>query len=272
MASIAELAQRSPYLYWPLRRTWTALATIVPPRAVPGIPGRVHYNDLLLGGRDSDSVRAYAHVGTQAVDLLERSLTMRGKTLLDVEHILDFGCGYGRVLRYLVQRVSPSRISACDLDPRAVQFCAREFGVQPVISKQELRAVRLGSYDLIWMGSVLTHVDPWTAEEMLRVLLEHLTENGIIAFTTLGASTLDQTSRFGSVRLQCPQILDQLASSGVCYVPYDHYFGNGYGLSWYTSQKVQTTVTSIGGERLSPVIYDPGSWASLQDFWAFAVV
>ena len=45
---------------------------------------------------------------------------------------LDFGCGYGRVIRFLVERVPPDRIWASDVAHEAVDFCRSEFGVHPL--------------------------------------------------------------------------------------------------------------------------------------------
>ncbi|HKE49562.1 MAG TPA: class I SAM-dependent methyltransferase, partial [Rhodanobacteraceae bacterium] len=46
--------------------------------------------------------------------------------------VLDFACGYGRLLRFLALSIDPRRIWACDLRTDAVDFVRDAFGVQPL--------------------------------------------------------------------------------------------------------------------------------------------
>lgn len=74
--------------------------------------------------------------------------------------ILDFGCGYGRVLRVLRNEFPDARITACDVDRGAAEFCAQTFGATAVYSSTDPSEVRLGGkFDLIWVGAVFTHID-----------------------------------------------------------------------------------------------------------------
>src|SRR5204863_8296827 len=48
-----------------------------------------------------------------------------------VGRILDLPCGYGRVMRAIRAEFPEAHITACDIDPHAVDFCAETFGATP---------------------------------------------------------------------------------------------------------------------------------------------
>lgn len=267
---LTSAVKRYPRAYTFLRRGWSAWGTIVPPRRVAGIPGRVHHNDLMFEGKSESSVSAYNLVGRQAIDLLEQALSVTGRTWEDVTQVLDFGCGYGRVLRYLVERVPPEHITVCDLDAEAVRFCAAEFGAKPLVSSTNLEDIQFDSYDLIWMGSVLTHVDLQMAGATLKTLVGRSRDKAILVFTTLGPSTLGNAKEFTGVHKRTA-ILEELANCGFSYMPYEHYPSSGYGLAWYTPEAVERTVARVEGKQLTSVCFVERGWAGLQDFWAFQV-
>ena len=75
-------------------------------------------------------------------------------------------CGHGRVMRVLRAAFPAATLIACDIDRDGVDFCAQTFGAVPVYSDVDPANVRIEQQvDLIWVGSLFTHVDPasWTA-------------------------------------------------------------------------------------------------------------
>src|SRR5262245_51367972 len=89
-----------------------------------------------------------------------------------VQTILDLPRGYGRRLRFLKARFPHATICACDIQPEAVEFCRRAFDVEAVVSSKDFDKVSLpGLFDLIWSGSLLTHLDdptPTLAEAIAK--------------------------------------------------------------------------------------------------------
>lgn len=127
----------------------------------------------------------YFRWGMEALRCIRLAMLAAGRE--SVTSILDFASGHGRVLRVLKAAFPEARITACDLDRDAVDFCARLFGATPVYSSEDLRQIRLdGTFDLIWCGSLLTHVnqDCWVA--LLELFNSVLAPDGILLFTTHG--------------------------------------------------------------------------------------
>jgi SAM-dependent methyltransferase len=126
----------------------------------------------------------YFSVGRSALRLIMACLTATIEyqaPIADVTSILDFGCGYGRVCRYLRAAFPAAEISVTDVNAAAVQFCVQTFNAAEVglVPPTE-------SYDLIWVGSVLTHLSEPVARDLLYTLANSLRPNGILVFTTHG--------------------------------------------------------------------------------------
>jgi len=242
---------------------------MLPPRRVLGIPGRVHWNDLMFDGAASDRVRDYRSTGLQAVEFIDDALAVTGRSLAAATGVLDFGCGHGRVLRFLAQRTSAG-LTACDIDARALAFSAHEFRARPLRADPDIGKVHFEEYELIWIGSVLTHLDAATGARFLSVLGSHLARQGLLAFSTHGTYSLEHLERFGRYMAgREKEIRGDLAGAGVAFVAYPHYRGNEYGLTWHDPRSVPG-LPAAAGLRLDLVLNRPNHWgAGRQDLWAF---
>src|SRR5688500_6634156 len=119
-----DALKRHAWAYQGARKLRMAMGRVVPPRRFEGINGRVHFNDFMLEDDSPKGVEAYRTRALNVIGLIDRSLEVVGRDLRDVRSWLDFGCGYGRVIRFLVQRVDPDRVYATDVIEEAVEFCA----------------------------------------------------------------------------------------------------------------------------------------------------
>jgi 2-polyprenyl-3-methyl-5-hydroxy-6-metoxy-1,4-benzoquinol methylase len=80
-----------------------------------------------------------------------------------------------------------AHLTACDLDRDAVDFCAAEFNARPVYSHEDIRCVSLDQcFDVIWCGSLFTHLDSQQWPDFLGFFAEHLSPDGVLVFTTHG--------------------------------------------------------------------------------------
>src|SRR5205085_9800968 len=86
-------------------------------------------------------------------------------------------------------RFPDARVTACELLPDAVRFCAETFNAIPAQSAYELDTLTLGArYDLIWCGSLATHLDARRTRALVRFFARHLAPGGLLLFTTHGES------------------------------------------------------------------------------------
>lgn len=98
--------------------------------------------------------------------------------------VLDFACGFGRLLRFLVHSVSPTQIWASDIQHEAVDFVSAQFGVNGIYSTAEPRAFQPDQkFDVIWVASLFSHLPANLFQEWLRTLTGLLTPRGVLCFS-----------------------------------------------------------------------------------------
>jgi SAM-dependent methyltransferase len=164
----------------------------------------------------------YFDLGRRALELIHFSAELCDKP--HYPDILDLACGHGRVLRWLRAHYGYARITACDLDRDAVDFCAQRFGATPVYSQAELGQLPFtAQFDLIWVGSLVTHLrrDRWLAA--LDCLVRWTRECGVIVFTTQGrtvASLLASGRKDVAENIDKAALLADFARSGFAYQRY----------------------------------------------------
>jgi SAM-dependent methyltransferase len=261
---ITDVIKRHRRLHRAARRARFAIGHLVPPRRFDGIPGRVHFNDFMFIDSSPEEIASYAERGRNVVSLVEETLAAAGKEIEDVERWLDFGCGYGRVLRFLLERVPPERVSASDVIAEGVEFCRSEFGVTGLPSRPELASVQLGSFDFVYAVSVITHLDERNSVDFLRLLGDSLTEGGIALFTTHGEWSLAHPGHYGSeYEARAGEIEAAVRERGIFYVPYD-FASDAYGMTWHSREFIEATMA-----ELQLLLFKPRGLDGHQDVYAY---
>jgi len=108
-------------------------------------------------------------------------------SFLNNKSILDYGCGHGRITRYITKMLSPEKLVAADVWESAVNFCAEQFNATPFLISGNNTISKLGlKYDIILSYSVFSHLPPQSFGFNLTELKNSLNEDGILLFTTHG--------------------------------------------------------------------------------------
>jgi len=180
---------------------------------------KISSNDDMYAG----SPEHYFTVGFSAMRCIK--VAMHAANLTDFRSILDFPSGYGRVLRMLKAYFPTARLAACDVNREAVDFCARTFNAIPLYSGRNPRDVRINDrFDLIWVGSLLTHLDARMWGEFLELFISLLNPNGLLLVTTHGRRSAEwiRVGRYlyGLNALQCRRLLSAYEAKGFGYVDY----------------------------------------------------
>ena len=225
-----------------------------------GVSAEVSPNDVMY----KSAPDYYFPLGSQALDVIQRLLGVVGLTNLTT--ILDLPSGHGRVLRYLRAAFPDAIIDACDIDADAVDFCVRAFGSRPIYSAADLTSVPLhGKYDLIWCGSLLTHLDAPQWSELLRLFSSHLDETGLLVFTSHGRHHANRfrsrQTTLGLSELAAESILADFDRVGFGFQ--NHAGRVGYGISLSSPPWVCSQIFAADSLRLAG--YQERGWGANQD-------
>jgi SAM-dependent methyltransferase len=236
-------------------------------RSVPGIPGRVHVDDQMFRSDAPEHVRHYVEDAQSAMANLEASLAAVGRSPADVDSCLDFACGYGRVTRWLARALGPARVTAADVDPQAVRFCAHEFGVEPMLADRDPSRMRLRpAYDLVFVGSLVTHLSLDAGAAMLRALSAAVLSGGLLVFSTQGKSCLAHLGWYGpEFSAAEEEFRAGVRRDGAYFVPYRR--TPDYGITIHTQRYVEALVQSLAEPPFRLVRFAERGWDQHQDVW-----
>ncbi|MFD1147834.1 class I SAM-dependent methyltransferase [Saccharothrix hoggarensis] len=235
-------------------------------RVMSAVDRTIVEHDSMYGGND-------AHYFGVAADALRATLhALRGEGRPDPARVLDFGCGYGRVLRTFRAAFPDAELVACDLDPAAVARCVEAYRAVPLPAAIDVDLIeQVHDVDLIWCGSVLTHLDAPQWTPLLRYFARALAPGGVAVVTTHGRRVAwrmenMEGQHYGLTEQVVNRILGTYRASGFAYADYPGQDGYGISLSspgWAVGRALETP-----GMRL--VGYQEAAWDQHQDVLVLA--
>lgn len=196
---------------------------------------------------DPWKISHYFSVGENALQIIVSSLIAAGRQ--PPQRVLDFPSGSGRVTRHLRAMFRSSEIGACDLYEHHVSFCAAEFGTIPIISSDSLDELNIGKWDVIFCGSLLTHLPAHLFRSAIGFISRSLADDGVAIVTLEGRHAIHiQDHKWKFIE----QNLFDLAR--------EDYKCNGFGFVGYPEEFMGTMQrnSSYGVTLVSP------SWATAE--------
>jgi SAM-dependent methyltransferase len=101
-------------------------------------------------------------------------------------HALDFGCGWGRLLRLMAKYFPITQLEGVDARRDSIELC-RQGGIRNHLGVSQYLPdtlpTRSSRFDLIYAFSVFTHLSPHATEVCLRTLRSYLKPSGILIVT-----------------------------------------------------------------------------------------
>jgi len=228
----------------------------------PHVHRTVHPKD----GMYVDNPRHYLNVGRNAVDLIARHQPAAAS-------ILDIPCGFGRVTRTIKARFPDARLTVCDIDDQGVEFCAKTFNARGVQSHADFNKLELHEkYDVIWVGSLITHLDANAVFSFFKFILRHLNASGRAIISSHGAfvagrlfqSKIEKRKNYGISSENVAAMVDAYFASGFGYAPYDsnQLGGTSYGISICNENWLRRKVQEAGAKVIS---FEEHAWDNHHD-------
>ena len=226
-----------------------------------GVDRTLNPTDPEWRGTEVWRTQHYFDVGEDALRIVITALASARRPF--PKRILDFPSGSGRVTRHLRAFFPTAELWVSDIDNDHLRFCAAQFDAKTVPSRADLTEVTFNvDFDLVFCGSLLTHLPSSQAEATLSLAKHALSANGIGIVTMHGRhSSYIQRNKWKYIDDSLFAMAErQAAKTGFGFVEYPHNMrsssthGKPYGLSlskpsWVLAQLEKDPTVRILGYR-----------------------
>ena len=180
-------------------------------------------NDAMFDGK----IQPYYNTGLTALHAIK--LALSAKQTYEINNILDFGCGHGRVMRMLRAAWPEANIFAYDIFDDAINFCVDHFNALPLKAPQNITDTKLenNKFDLVWLGSIFTHLDANDFVNLLEEIKSSLSDKGAAIFSIAGPFVVRLIREGFRGGVSDNTAISMLAS----------YDSNGFGFGFYKGQE-----------------------------------
>lgn len=225
-------------------------------RVLPGLPDPAIQVEFIGSSGDSaleEAFRAYQ---------LIRAVAMRaGHPISRQSTILDFGCGWGRTLRFFMRDVPASQLYGVDVMPLAIELCRKtnrwcQFSLVPPLPPSNLPS---NTFDLIYLYSVFSHLSEEAHRRWLDEFHRLLRPGGLLFATTWQREYIErcERARQGDTRWTHPGSLSSFVGTHEWLEKYDR----GEFCHSPVGGSRDTLASNFYGETCIPEAYVRRSWS-----------
>jgi len=139
----------------------------------------------MVAGTDDETW--FLESGRRSVDDVKRALAAVGRTLDSFTDILDFGCGCGRMARWLLGDPRCS-LTGVDIDATMIEWCTEHLPGGRFETNAGLPPTKYAdhSFDLVVNHSVFTHLDEEYQDRWLEELSRITRPDGVLVLSFSG--------------------------------------------------------------------------------------
>jgi SAM-dependent methyltransferase len=221
-------------------------------------------DDWMAKGKSS---HGYFLRGYEALSTCHLAIKRAG---VRVKDILDFGCGHGCVARMFKAQYPQATVYGQDVPEAWLDWCRENLGIETIKSPEKISDVKMtpDSFDVIWVGSVFTHIPEDAFDHLLSELLSALKKPGLLVFTTAGHKVRIGFQP-GKEKLISKEggeeALQQYDETGYGFTPYVGGTYDAWGRAIVTLDKVLEKIQKHDARLIS---FQEGGWGDRQDVYA----
>jgi len=227
----------------PLRGAWSDWRgrSVLDSEALP--PARLRFR---VG--ETLSIPSFLIVGERCAMLLDEV------GLRETGRVLDFGCGCGRTLRWLMKRSPCLELHGVDVDAEAIEWCREHFpqGKFLVNNPDPPLPFPHEFFDAIYCLSVFTHLAEAMQDRWILELRRILKPGGLLILTVHGAAAAAQLK---------PEIGVELARSGFVHKRSRKLKGilpDWYHTTLHTPEYIEQRLSARGFEQVQYTVVADG--------------
>jgi SAM-dependent methyltransferase len=205
---------------------------------------------------------AYLQTGLNARNIITKLAAHKYGSTDNVESMLDFASGYGRVTRFLVNDFNPEKIWVSDIKENGVQFQKEVFGVNGVNSSYVPEEFQPGrKFQVIFVGSLFSHLPDDLFNRWLSQLHSLLNENGLLIFSVLD---LERHGSPDAEYFEYKMVSEDQAFSDVNDSIKEI---SNYGMAYVSKKYMDDSLTKIEVQKDQFYVYK-NSFGTIQDVYA----
>jgi SAM-dependent methyltransferase len=201
-------------------------------------------------------------VGRSALKVISQAMIAARK--VDMRSILDLPCGAGRVTRHLAAFFPDVELYVADLDRAGAQFAARNFGALVIDTAADFSTQPGRQFDLIFVGSLVTHFDRAMFMAALRWFSQALAPGGILIVTTHGRrADFIETNVHHHLGSRWTGVRETWPNSGFIFAETERRGRLSYGFSFTRPFWIMGAAEALPEMRI--LGYQEAAWGDHQD-------
>ena len=219
-------------------------------------------HDGMLARGEPGANEHYFAVGRSAIEVIVAAMIAAEKA--EIATVLDLPCGGGRVTRHLKAFFTEAQLFVGDLDRACESFVVEKFDARVAVAPVDFVGVSASKFDLIFVGSLVTHFNAIMFERALRWFVSALAPDGLLVLTTHGRqhAHIQRTVLHHVSGTKWDRVEAEMIKTGFGYCDYDDK-NPGYGLSlsspsWILRLAEQDPTTRI-------ILFQEAGWSKHQD-------
>ncbi|MGA9285451.1 MAG: class I SAM-dependent methyltransferase [Solirubrobacteraceae bacterium] len=180
----------------------------------------------------------FLQTGQRSLEDLERALAAVDRSLATQNSILEFGCGCGRIMRWMEDVGSTKTLAGTDIDKQAIKWASENISFASFAVNDGLPPTNYedGEFDLIINHSVFTHLDESYQDQWLAELQRITAPGGLLVLSTHGEHAFQTAEQqLPADSHQRRQWRETLERDGILFISDDAYVGSAFPDFYHTT-------------------------------------
>lgn len=218
--------------------------------------------------RAAEHRATFLESGRRSMDDLEQALRAVGDTLSGHRRILEFGCGCGRIMRWMEDLGSTCTLVGTDIDARAIEWASGNLPFARFDVNEGLppTGYRDGEFDLVVNHSVFTHLDEHYQDRWLAELKRIVSPDGLLVLSVHGEYAFGVTEeQLPADSVQKREWRARLEREGILYIADDAYVGSAFPDFYHSAFHAPWYVFEHWSRWFDVLAYLPRSSLDFQD-------
>lgn len=180
---------------------------------------------------------------------------LTGRNLADAT-VLDYGAGWGRMTRMMLQYIPDERVFACDGDLGSVDLF-NSLGFPRPCDAVDKAPTRLpyadGQFDFVWLWSVLTHLPPPVADAVMRAVARILSPSSLL-LVTVRPPEFWLRNPIVRAKVDAPAMVEVHARDGIAHLPIRESWGDtSMSIDYISARWPELRIVDVTGAETDQV-------------------